>query len=175
MGKEDPLAVDWVVWGMRWVWLVSLLLFTFFNPIREDLSLAFLLLGGAAAYNLVLVLLLYFKLFPPVLSFLTSLFDALFLVAFLYASGGGTGPLILFGLFPILVTGFRYDVITSLAIAVIPVLVSGIFYFLEVYGAGQTEIPFSLAVNATVLLLAGEQGSYYVGQTLNPNGGHIML
>lgn len=27
----------------------------------------------------------------------------------------------------------------------------------------------------TVLLLAGEQGSYYVGQTLNPNGGHIML
>jgi 3-oxoacyl-[acyl-carrier protein] reductase len=27
----------------------------------------------------------------------------------------------------------------------------------------------------TVLLLASEQGSYYVGQTLNPNGGHIML
>jgi 3-oxoacyl-[acyl-carrier protein] reductase len=27
----------------------------------------------------------------------------------------------------------------------------------------------------TVLLLASEQGSYYLGQTLNPNGGHIML
>jgi 3-oxoacyl-[acyl-carrier protein] reductase len=28
---------------------------------------------------------------------------------------------------------------------------------------------------ATVLLLASDQGAYYVGQTLNPNGGHIML
>jgi signal transduction histidine kinase len=164
MREKDSLAVDWVVWGMRWIWLACLLLFTFFNPIREDLSLAFLLLGGAVAYNLVLVLLLYFKLFPPVLSFLTSLVDALFLVAFLYASGGGTGPLILFGLFPILVTGFRYDVITSLAIAVIPVLVGGIFYFLEWYGAGQTGSPFSLAVNATVLLLAAVLSSLVSGK-----------
>jgi 3-oxoacyl-[acyl-carrier protein] reductase len=27
----------------------------------------------------------------------------------------------------------------------------------------------------TILMLASDQGSYYVGQTLNPNGGHIML
>jgi 3-oxoacyl-[acyl-carrier protein] reductase len=28
---------------------------------------------------------------------------------------------------------------------------------------------------ATVLLLASDQGAYFIGQTLNPNGGHIML
>src|SRR5690606_4043387 len=27
----------------------------------------------------------------------------------------------------------------------------------------------------TVLLLASESGAYYVGQTLNPNGGHVMI
>ncbi|HID64725.1 MAG TPA: hypothetical protein EYP49_18560, partial [Anaerolineae bacterium] len=144
MREEDSLAVDWVVWGMRWAWLACLLFFAFFNPTREDLSLAFLLLGGAAAYNLILALLLYFKLFPPVLSFLASLADVLFSAAFLYASGGGTGPLILFGLFPILVTGFRYDVITSLSMAAILVLASGIFYFLEWYETGQTGNAFSL-------------------------------
>jgi signal transduction histidine kinase len=164
MREKDSLAVDWVVWSMRWVWLACLLLFTFFNPIREDLSPAFSLLGGAAAYNLILVLLLYPKLFPPGLSFLTSLVDALFFVAFLYASGGGTGPLILFGLFPILVAGFRYDVITSLSIAVIPVLAGGIFYFLEWYGAGQIGNPFSLGVNVTVLFLAAALSSLVSGK-----------
>jgi signal transduction histidine kinase len=164
MGEKDSLAVDWVVWGMRWIWLACLLLFTFFNPIREDLSLAFLLLGGAVAYNLILAFVLYFKLLAPALSFLTSLLDALFLVAFLYASGRGTGPLILFGLFPILVTGFRYDVITSLSVAVIPILAGGIFYFLGRYEAGQTESPFSLAVNIAVLLLAAAVSSLVSGK-----------
>jgi signal transduction histidine kinase len=164
MREKDSLAVDWIIWSMRWVWLACLLLFTFFNPIREDLSFAFLLLGGAAAYNLILVLLLYFKLFPPVLSFLTSLVDVLFLAAFLYVSGGGTGPLILFGLFPILVAGFRYEVITSLSIAVILVLACGIFYLLEWYGTGQIGNTFSLGVNVTVFLLAAALSSLVSGQ-----------
>jgi len=164
MREEDSFAVDWVVWSMRWVWLACLLLFTFFNPTREDLSLAFLLLAGAATYNLILALLLYFKLFPLGLTFLTSLVDALFLVAFLYASGGGTGPLILFSLFPILVAGFRYDIITSLSIAVMLVLAGGIFYFLERSGTGQTGNPFSLGVNVTVLLLAAALSSLVSGQ-----------
>jgi signal transduction histidine kinase len=159
MREKDSLTVDWVVWSMRWVWLACLLLFTCFNPTREELSLAFLLLGGAAAYNLILAFLLYFNLFSPVFSFLTSLVDALFLVAFLYASTGGTGPLVLFGFFPVLVAGFRYDVITSLSIAAILALASGIFYFLERYGAGQTGNPFSLSVNVTVLLLAAALSS----------------
>jgi signal transduction histidine kinase len=149
---------------MRWVWLACLLLFTFFDPTGKDPSLAFLVLGGAAAYNLILALLLYLKLFPPALPFLTSLVDVLFLAAFLYASGGGTGPLVLFSLFPILVTGFRYDVMTSLSIAVISVLVSGIFYFLERYGASQTGNPFSLGVNVTVLLLAAVLSSLVSGK-----------
>jgi len=164
MGEKDSLAVDWVVWGMRWIWLACLLLFTYFNPIREDLSLAFLLLGGAAAYNLTLAFLLYLKLFASALSFLTSLVDALFFVAFLYASGTGTGPLILFGLFPILVTGFRYDVITSLSVAVIPILAGGIFYSLGRYEPGRTESPFSLAVNIAVLLLAAALSSLVSGK-----------
>lgn len=165
MREEDSLAVDWVVWGMRWVWLACLLLFTFFNPTMEDPSLAFLLLGGAAVYNLILAPLLYFKLFPGALSFLTSLVDALFLIAFLYTSGGGTGPLILFGLFPILVAGFRYDLMISLSIAVILVVARGAFYFLEWYGrTGQTENLFSLGVNVTVLLLAATLSSLVSGK-----------
>jgi hypothetical protein len=164
MREDDSLAVDWVVWSMRWIWLACLLLFTYFNPIREDLSLAFLLLGGAATYNLTLVFPLYFKLFPPALSFLATVVDATFFVAFLYASGGGTGPLILFGLFPILVAGFRYDIITSLSVAVIPVLASVIFYFLEGYGTGQVRNPFSLVVNVTVLLLAAALSSRISGK-----------
>jgi hypothetical protein len=161
---QDSLAVDWVVWTMRWVWLACLLLFTFFNPIREDLSFALLLLGGAAAYNLILVLFSHFNLFPPAFSFLTSLVDVLFLAAFLYVSGGGTGPLVLFSLFPILVAGFRYDIMTSLSIAVIPVLASGIFYFLERYGTGQIGNLFSLEVNVTVLPLAAALNSLVSGQ-----------
>jgi signal transduction histidine kinase len=164
MREKDSPTVDWIVWSMRWVWLACLLLFTFFNPAREDLSLASLLLGVAAAYNLIILLLLSFKLFPPFLSFLTSLVDALFLVAFLYASGGGTGPLILLGLFPLLVTGFRYDVITSLSTAAILVLASGISYFLEGYQTGQMGSPFSLVVNITVLLLAAALSSLLSGQ-----------
>ncbi|MFB0533479.1 MAG: histidine kinase [Anaerolineae bacterium] len=164
MREKDSLAVDWVVWIMRWVWLACLLLFTYFDPTREDLIPAFSLLGGAAAYNLILVFLLHSKLFPPALSFLTSLVDVLFLAAFLYVSGGGTSPLVLFGLFPILVTGFRYDVITSLSVAVIPVLVSGILYFLERYRTGQTGNPFFLGVNVTVLFLAAALSSLVSGK-----------
>jgi len=164
MRKEDSLAVDWVVWSMRWVWLACLLFFTFFGPAGEEPSLAFLMLGGAAAYNFILVFLLSFKFFPPALSFLTSLVDVLFLVSFLYVSGGETGPLVLFSLFPILVIGFRYDFITSLSIAIIPVLASGTFYFLEQYGTDQTGNPFPLGVNATVLLLAGVLSSLVSGK-----------
>jgi len=164
MRKEDSLAVDWIVWGMRWVWLACLLFFTFFEPPKEELSLALWLLGGAAAYNLFLVPFLCFKLFPSAISFLTSLLDALFLVTFLYASGGGTGPLLLFGLFPILAVGARYDIVTSLSIAVILVLASGIFYFLEPHETGQVEIPLSLGVNVTVLLLAATLSSLVSGK-----------
>jgi len=164
MREEDSLAIDWLVWSMRWVWLACFLLFAFFDPAREDLFLPFLLLGGAIVYNLVLLILLHFKLFTPTLSFLTSLVDVLFLAAFLYASGGGTGPLVLLGLFPILVTGFRYDVLTSLSIAAILVLASVIFYFLERYGTGQTGNSFSLAVNAAVLLLAAALSSLVSGK-----------
>jgi signal transduction histidine kinase len=164
MREKDALEVDWVVWSMRWVWLACFLLFAFFDPTREDLFLPLLLLGGAAVYNLILVIPLYFKLFPPTLSFLTALIDALFVVAFLYASDGGTGPLVLFGLFPILVAGLRYDVLTSLSIAAILVLASVIFYFLEQYGTGQTGTPFSLTVNATVLLLAAALSSLVSGK-----------
>jgi hypothetical protein len=32
MREKDSLAVDWIIWSMRWVWLACLLLFTFFNP-----------------------------------------------------------------------------------------------------------------------------------------------
>ncbi len=160
MREDNSLGVDWVVWGMRWVWLACLLLFTLFDPTaKEDLSFAFLLLGGAAGYNLILTILLSFKFFPSALSFLTSLVDVLFLVTFLYASGKGVGSLILFSLFPILVTGFRYEVITSLSIAVIPVLASGISYFFEGYGPAQTENLFSLGVTATILLLTAALSS----------------
>lgn len=164
MKKEESLAVDWIVWGMRWVWLACLLFFTLFEPPKEELSLALLLLGGAAIYNLLLVPFLGFKLFPSAVSFLTSLLDALFLVAFLYASGAGTGPLLLFGLFPILAVGARYDIATSLSIAVILVLASGIFYFLEQDRIGQAGIPLSLGVNVTVLLLAATLSSLVSGK-----------
>jgi 3-oxoacyl-[acyl-carrier protein] reductase len=43
-----------------------------------------------------------------------------------------------------------------------------------------SEIPLRRAATIdeivpSVLLLASDAGSYYVGQTLNPNGGHVML
>ena len=165
MREKDALEVDWVIWSIRWVWLACFLLFTFFNPTGKDLLLPLLLLGGAAAYNLILWIFLRFKLFPPTLSFSTAVIDALFVVAFLYASGGGTGPLILFGLFPVIVTGFRDDVLISLAIAAIPILASGIFYFFEErYGTGPIGDPFSLGVNVTVLLLAAAVSSLVSGK-----------
>lgn len=163
MREKDSLGVDWIVWSMRWVWLACLLLFIFFGSTKEELSLAFVLLGGAAAYNLILAFLLYSKLFPPILSFLNSLVDVLLLVTLLYASGEGTGPLVLFSLFPLLVVGFRYDVISSLSIAVIPALVSGIFHFLEWYQTDQIDL-FSLGVNITILLLAAILSSLLSGK-----------
>ncbi len=164
MREKDSLAVDWIVWGMRWVWLACLLFFTLSEPPKEELSLAFLLLGGAGIYNLLLLPFLGFKLFPPVFSFLTSLLDTLFLVAFLYASGGGTGPLLLFSLFPILVVGVRYDLATSLSIALTLVLAGGIFYFLERYETGQAGSLSSLGMNATVLLLAATLSNLVSGK-----------
>ena len=46
--------------------------------------------------------------------------------------------------------------------------------------AKQKELPLGrfgrpLEIAPTVLLLASEAGSYYVGQTLSPNGGDVML
>jgi signal transduction histidine kinase len=164
MREEDSLAVDWIVWSMRWVWLACLLFFAFFNPARQDLSLAFLLLGGAAAYNLVLALLLYLKLFPPLLSFLTSLVDALFLVAFIYVTGRGTGFLLYFALFPILVAGLRYDLITSLSVAVTLILAGGIYYFLERYGTAQLEDLYYLGLRVAVLLFAAVLSSLVSGR-----------
>lgn len=164
MREEDSLAVDWVVWSMRWVWLACLWFFAFFYPYRGDLSLAFVLLGGAAAYNLILAPLLYFKLFPPIFSFLTSLVDALFLVAFIYVSGEGTGFLTFFGIFPILVAGFRYDVITSFSVAATLILAGGIYYFLERYETAEIADLFYLGVRVAVLLFAAALSSLVGGQ-----------
>jgi len=165
--QRNSLGINWEVLVARWLWLACLLIFlltfsslsTSLNLTKENLTLAFWLLGGAAAYNVILMLLLYFKLFSHILLYLNLLADALFLIALLYASGGGTGPLILLVIFSVLILGSLYDVIASLSIAAILVLIGGIFYFLEWPGTGQTGNLYSPGVTLMALLLAAVLGS----------------
>ena len=121
-GSRSPNQLDWLVGNLRWLLLVSVGIVTLLNPTRAPmndihtlLTLGLLLIG--AAYNVVVMILLMFKVSARLLPLLTVILDALLSVGLVVASGGASSPLYFFGLFPIITAALRFGWIAGLVTA----------------------------------------------------------
>jgi len=125
--------LDWLISILRWVLLLVVALILFFDPQYGLFGPSFfpslLVLLIAVLYNALVMLLLGARLLPRLLPTLTLVLDTLLALALMAVSGGLGGPLVFFGLLPILVAALRFPLWASMAAAA--------FLLAAGYGAGQ--------------------------------------
>ncbi len=113
--------LDWLISNLRWLLLLAVTVVALLAPEhgfagpRSVFLIALIL--AAAFYNLVVLLLLSFGAFPPLLSWVTLGLDAALAVGLVAVSGGFQSPLLFFGLFPILTAALRFSFLVNLAVA----------------------------------------------------------
>ncbi|MBI4770991.1 MAG: GAF domain-containing protein, partial [Chloroflexi bacterium] len=98
--------VDWLLFNLRWLLLVAVAVVAFINP-GDKLPTAMLLLA-AAAYNLVIMLMLTAGALPGILPGLTLVLDSLLAIAIFQTTGRAAGMLVWAALFPILSAALRF-------------------------------------------------------------------
>lgn len=121
--KTNTLTqVDWLVCNLRWLLLVSVGIVILLDPdyaatsgTNMVLSLGILL--GGAVYNLLVMVLLAFRVPARPLPVLTIVADSVLLLGLILVSGGVQSRLLFFGLFPILTAALRFGWIAGLVIA----------------------------------------------------------
>ncbi len=105
--NKSRFRVDWLLSNLRWLLLISVAIVAL---IDDDLSaprlLGLLLVG--AAYNLVLLVLLNFDIFPKPLSYISLLVDSALAVALISLAGPENNSLLFFGLFPVITAALRF-------------------------------------------------------------------
>jgi signal transduction histidine kinase len=151
--------VDWLVCNLRWLLLVSVGIVTLLNPTRasvHDIRMVvtlFLLLGGAA-YNLLVMILLAFEVPARPLPLLAVVMDALLSVGLIITSGGGSSPLLFFGLFPIITASLRFNWIAGFITAAGIALIYSVVAYLNLPAGASLSKMFPVFLNAFVLLVA---------------------
>ena len=148
--------------NLRWLLLVSVTLVSFADAFIShggDIDLGYLLplillLVIAALYNIGVTLLLSYGTLRRAIPVMTLLIDTILTIGFVNTSGGLTSPLLFFALFPILTAALRFHWLVSFLVALVIVLVSGVFTLVT----ESSETPFltllpSMA-HVIVLLLA---------------------
>jgi signal transduction histidine kinase len=165
---KTRFQIDWLLSNLRWLLLLAVAIVAYINP--GDDSLIFPLLLGllllGAIYNLGVMLLLAFSMFPQPLPAISLLIDSFLAIAFLSASGGAESPLLFFGLFPVITAALRFGWIVSL-ITTSAIIVAYIFVSLQMSDINSLSELYPLLLNGSILLLAaiisGVVGSRAVG------------
>ncbi len=129
--RRKQFQIDWLVSILRWLLLFAAVLILFFDQQYGLFGPRFLpsllVLLGAVLYNALVMLFLGARLLPRLLPTLTLVLDTLLAVALMAVSGGLGGPLVFFGLLPMLVAMLRFPLWAGLAVTA----------FLLAAGAGQ--------------------------------------
>jgi len=151
------MQIDWLVSNLRWLVLLIVVVVAFLDRRlgsgASPSTYLFILLGLAAAYNLVVTLLLVARLFPRPLPAITLGVDAVLAVGLTATSGGLESHLLFFGLLPIITAALRFSVTASLTIA----LFITIGYFALGFIPPYSGLPAAFLPrigNAAVLILA---------------------
>ncbi len=145
--------VEWLVSYLRWAVLVAVLIISTQDPAQRARLLPIIglvLVGGV--YNLVIVLLLYFRRIPPHFGEMTLGLDTLLLVGITYLSQQAS--YFLFCLFPITVAALRLGIETSLLTAsLVTSSYGGFVFFLQPWLAAREALP-STVVGILALFIA---------------------
>jgi len=106
---EKQHATEWGICLVRWGLVAAVIAVVLLN-LAPDLVLAdlFPLLVVIGAFNLLVTLLLSFRLYFPMLSIVTLVADVVFALVLLFMSGGVQSPFFFFPIFPILVAILRF-------------------------------------------------------------------
>lgn len=118
---QNSIQIDWLLFNLRWLVLVTGALVAFIAPqVSADKAPPIptvVVLGVAAAYNLIVMVLLAGDLRPRALPISTLGLDCAVAIAAFLASGGPTSPLLWMALFPIITAALRFGWLASLAAA----------------------------------------------------------
>lgn len=113
--RERQQATEWAICLVRWGLLACILAivvldfsFDIFPAPDLDLVRLFPLLIGIAVFNLLVTLVLSFRLYLEWLSIATLVADVVLILALLFMSGGLQSPFFFLALFPILVATIRF-------------------------------------------------------------------
>lgn len=137
IADESQQAADWAICLVRWGLVVCVMGLALLDPAgRLPVSDMALFLAVVAAYNLIITLLLTFRVFFRILSIVTLVADAGAVVALLHLSGGANSPFFFVPLFPILIAVLRFGWQVGLSVTVVFTLNHGILVALA-WTAGQ--------------------------------------
>jgi len=159
---KERFQIDWLISNLRWLLLVSVALVSFLDAFinrgasfdASSMLPQILLLTVAALYNLAIMLLLLYSIFPRAIPVMTLLIDSALTIGFVLTSGGLTSPLLFFALFPILAAALRFRWMVSSLTALAIVAGCGFAgYVLAPPGALWSDL-FSFAARSLILLLA---------------------
>ena len=160
---KERFQVEWVISNLRWLLLVGVTLVSltdiFITHGSGNLDPAYLLpqivlLIIATLYNVGMTLLLSYSTLNRSVTTLTLLADTVLAIGFVVTSGGLTGPLLFFALFPIMTAALRFHWLISLLVAFVIVVSCGfVGYVIAPPGVQWLDmLPF--AARALVLLMA---------------------
>ncbi|MEJ2209047.1 MAG: GAF domain-containing sensor histidine kinase [Anaerolineae bacterium] len=103
------MTTEWGICLVRWALLAAVIALTLLK-LNLNLSLTDLLplLVAFGAFNLLVTILLSFRLYFSLLSILTLVADVVFVLILIFVSGGVESPFFFFPIFPILVATLRF-------------------------------------------------------------------
>jgi len=125
---ENPLASDWLIFYLRWLWLASVLVFAWFSPTRlENFGYVVAAVVVGAILNLIQAGALYVQWYPDWMRVAGVAGDTVVAILFLALTGGWKSPLLPATLFPILVASLRVGIEAGLGTAVVIIFAYGAF------------------------------------------------
>jgi signal transduction histidine kinase len=128
LDPESPLASDWLIFLLRWLWLGSALVLAWLNPAdSQRFSSVVVVVAVGAILNLVQAGALYVKWYPDWLRIAGVAADTLVAILLLALTGGWTSPFLPLTLFPVLVASLRIGIETGLVVAVVIIFTYGAF------------------------------------------------
>jgi signal transduction histidine kinase len=166
---RERFQIDWLISNLRWLFLGCVALISLIHARVNGIPLdsahflpQIILAGSVILYNVFILLMLFFGVFPGVLPMLALVLDSIVTVGFVVSSGGLRSPLLFLALFPILTAALRFPWLISLLVFVAIVVAYGIMGY-AVPPLGMTEADLVVYFNTLVVLLMATLVSGYAG------------
>lgn len=171
--QPDPLALDWLVSNLRWLWLFLVALFIIAESLLNNTRPAtplLILVGAGVLLNGIYAGLLWAKAFPKQIAVLSIALDTIFSIALLVMLIAHTQLLLPLMLFPVMIAGVRWNSEASVFVAVPIVLGYALPVLLVMQGRGEIDQArlssalLTLGVSAITLFLAGALPGPFIRQ-----------